>query len=74
MEQPIDKLAQKVADQFEERKNEDIDAWAERLAEEVSKYSDADEEWIWTLTGKNTITLLREKARLRSLSPTAKNI
>jgi len=44
MEQPIDKLAQKVADQFEERKNEDIDAWAERLAEEVSKHSDADEE------------------------------
>ena len=46
MRQTIDELAQKVADQFEERKNEDIDAWAERLAEEVSKYSDADEEWI----------------------------
>jgi len=44
MQQPIDELAQKVADQFEERKNEDINKWAERLAEEVSKYSDTDEE------------------------------
>ena len=44
MQQTIDKLAQKVADQFKERKNEDIDKWAEQLAEEVSKHSDADIE------------------------------